>query len=218
MPVAWHRRCTMPRAMNTGLMLATTFVALVIVIVAIVTTTELVRHSSGRFLLLVAAVLLPLAVSGGGVLAGVKRSSETQFCISCHEMEPYGRSLFVDNPESLPAAHYQQRLITREQTCYACHTDYAMFGDVKAKLNGLKHVWVHYVTGAPDKIELYQPYPNYNCLHCHDDARGFLEVSEHRKDPAALQSGEVSCLSCHDVGHDLEGAAKGPFWQAAEKP
>lgn len=194
-----------------------TVVALIVVVVAIVTAGELVRRTGGRLLLLAAAVLIPVALSGGGVLAGVKRSSETDFCISCHEMQPYGRSLFVDNPSSLAAVHYQKRLITRDQTCYACHTDYAMFGDVKAKMNGLKHVWVHYVTGVPEKIELYQPYPNYNCLHCHDDARGYLEVLDHQENKAALASGKTSCLSCHDVGHDLDGAAKGPFWQATER-
>lgn len=194
-----------------------TVVALIVVVVAILTAGELVRRTGGRLLLLAAAVLIPVALSGGGLLAGIKRSSETDFCISCHEMQPYGRSLFVDNPSSLAAVHYQKRLITRDQTCYACHTDYAMFGDVKAKMNGLKHVWVHYVTGVPEKIELYQPYPNYNCLHCHDDARGFLEVSSHQEIKAELVSGKTSCLSCHDVGHDLQGAEKGPFWQATEK-
>lgn len=204
--------------MNTALMSGATVAAIVIVAVALVAATEMVRRRSGRLLRLVVVVLLPIAVSGGGVLAGVKRSSETTFCVSCHEMEDYGKSLFVDNPESLPAVHYQQRLISRDQTCYACHADYAMFGDVKAKLNGLQHVWVHYGPGAPEKIELYQPYPNYNCLRCHDDARGFLEVPVHAQHAAELHTGERSCLSCHDVGHDLAGVKAGNFWQAKEQP
>ena len=204
--------------MNTALMVGATLVAILGVVAAIAVATEMVQHWGGRLALLFIAVLLPLAVSGGGVVAGVKRSSETTFCVSCHEMQPYGRSLFVDNDSSLPAMHYQKRLISRDQTCYACHTDYAMFGDVKAKLNGLKHVWVHYVSGPPDKLELYQPYPNYNCLHCHDDARGYLEVPLHQRHAAELAQGERSCLSCHDVGHDLDSVRAGRFWQAAERP
>ena len=95
-------------------------------------------------------------------------------------MQSYGKSLFVDNRKALPAVHFQDRLVDRDNACFACHTDYAMFGDVKAKLNGLKHVYVHYLGKVPEKMELYQPYPNYNCLHCHEDARGFVEAPAHQ--------------------------------------
>jgi cytochrome c-type protein NapC len=165
-------------------------------------------------LLLLALVVLPVAVSALAMRRGLVRSSETSFCLGCHEMEDHGRSLFVDNPRALPAVHYQKRLIARDATCYACHTDYAMFGDVKAKANGLRHVWAHYVTGLPDELELYQPYPNYNCLHCHDDARSYLEASAHQGLFAALESNERSCLSCHDAGHALDDVRAGKFWVA----
>ena len=72
-----------------------------------------------------------------------------------------------------------------------------MFGDVTAKLNGLRHVWAHYVAGVPEKIALYKPYPNSNCLHCHDDARRFVEGVAHRPVLDALYAGTTSCLTCH---------------------
>ena len=53
--------------------------------------------------------------------------------------------------QALTAVHYQNRLVDRETVCYSCHKDYAMFGDVKAKLNGLRHVWAHYIAGVPQK-------------------------------------------------------------------
>jgi len=87
-----------------------------------------------------------------------------------------------------------------------------MFGNAKAKLNGLRHVWVHSFGTVPTEPKLYQPYPNSNCLHCHDDSRAYLEKAPHQAQHSQLQSGEVSCLSCHQVAHDLDGVAAKNFW------
>jgi cytochrome c-type protein NapC len=189
--------------------------AAVIVLVAIIARAagHLTLHRMGRLVLLGGLALVPLVTTGTGLAVGVRESSRTQFCMSCHEMEPHGKSLFVDNPLSLAAVHYQKRLIERDSTCYSCHTDYALFGDAKAKLNGLRHVWVHYFGRVPERPKLYQPYPNYNCLHCHDDARGYLEKKPHREHRAELKSGARSCLSCHEIAHDLEGVKAQTFWQ-----
>lgn len=173
---------------------------------------HLAAHRMGRLVLLLGVALLPLVLVGAGMATGVHESGHVTFCMGCHEMAPYGRSLFVDNPSSLAAVHYQKRLIPRESTCYACHTDYALFGDAKAKLNGLKHVWVHYFGDVPDRPALYRPYPNYNCLHCHEDARPYREQPQHRSQLSALQAGSPSCLSCHAVAHDLAGVKAENFW------
>jgi cytochrome c-type protein NapC len=173
----------------------------------------LTAHRLGRLVLLGGLALLPLSVTGAGVAVGVRESSQTQFCMGCHEMKPYAQSLFVDNPQSLAAVHYQKRLIDRDSTCYSCHTDYALFGDAKAKLNGLRHVWVHYLGTIPERPRLYQPYPNYNCLHCHNDARGYLEAGPHQEHREELQRGTRSCLSCHGIAHDLDGVKAQNFWQ-----
>jgi cytochrome c-type protein NapC len=150
----------------------------------------------------------------GNISYGFHQSSTTSFCLSCHEMRPYGKSLFVDNRQAVVAVHYQNRLVDRETVCYSCHKDYAMFGDVTAKLNGLRHVWAHYIAGVPKKIELYKPYPNSNCLHCHDDMRRFVEGPAHKPVMAALTAGTTSCLSCHRIAHDMAKVEAGDFWQA----
>jgi cytochrome c-type protein NapC len=190
-------------------------VTAVVVLVALIAYAAelLTANRLGRMVLLGGLAILPLSVTGAGVAVGVRESSQTQFCIGCHEMEPYGQSLFVDNTGSLAAVHYQKRLISRDSTCYACHTDYALFGDAKAKLNGLRHVWVHYFGTIPQRPKLYQPYPNYNCLHCHNDARSFIEAEPHKEHQAELQSGKRSCLTCHEIAHDLEGVKAQNFWQ-----
>jgi cytochrome c-type protein NapC len=168
----------------------------------------------GRLVLLVGAGVVPLFATVGGLGAGYRESSRTRFCLQCHEMTPYGQSLFADHRDSLPAVHYQHRLIDRDATCYSCHANYAMFGDIKTKLSGLEHVWVHYVGTAADPIALYQPYPNSNCLHCHEDARNFLEASGHRVILAELEAGTTSCLTCHRIAHDFESVEAGRFWDA----
>jgi len=174
----------------------------------------LVAQRTGRVVLLVGLVALPLLLSAANVSYGIAESSQTRFCLSCHEMQRHGKSLFVDNKQALSAVHYQNRLIERDTTCYSCHKDYAMFGDVKAKLNGLRHVWAHYVTGVPEKLALYHPYANANCLHCHDDARRFLEQPAHQPVLEAVQSGSLSCLTCHRVAHDMNKVDAHSFWQA----
>jgi cytochrome c-type protein NapC len=187
---------------------------LAIVVLLYVGARSLAGQTVGRVVLLVGLVALPVLLSAGNISYGFHQSSTTAFCLSCHEMERHGKSLFVDSRQALAAVHYQNRLVDRETVCYSCHKDYAMFGDVKAKLNGLRHVWAHYIAGVPKKIELYQPYPNSNCLHCHDDMRRFVEGPAHKPVLSALYAGTTSCLSCHRIAHDMAKVDAGEFWQA----
>lgn len=190
----------------------TLLIAIVVAAIALLGFRQLAAARWGRIALLVAVALLPLAASLGALRAGVAESSRTRFCLQCHEMGDHGRSLFVDDRRALAAVHYQNRLVDRDKACYACHTDYALFGDVKAKMNGLKHVWVHYFGTVPEKFELYKPYPNYNCLHCHEDARRYVENAVHAPILPKLSAGETSCLTCHTTTHDLAAARARELW------
>ena len=60
-----------------------------------------------------------------------------------------------------------------------------MFGGIKAKLGGLKHIYVYYLgtPPSPENIKLYEPYNNRECLHCHAGARSFEEGAVHTADP-----------------------------------
>jgi cytochrome c-type protein NapC len=200
-------------------MLPTTLIIALIAGLAVVTllfvgARSLAGQTVGRIVLLVGLVALPLLLSAGNISYGFHQSSTTGFCLSCHEMQRHGKSLFADNRQALAAVHYQNRLVDRDTVCYSCHKDYAMFGDVRAKLNGLRHVWAHYIAGVPKKIELYHPYPNSNCLHCHDDSRRFVEGAAHRPVLDALYAGTTSCLSCHRVAHDMARVDADQLWQA----
>jgi cytochrome c-type protein NapC len=199
----------LPLAIIIGLAVGTT-----ILVLLHAGTRSLLIHTWGKVVLLVGIVALPTLLSIGNFSYGVHQSSKTEFCLSCHEMQPYGMSLFVDDRNAVPAVHYQNRLIDRDTTCYSCHKDYALFGDLRAKMNGLRHVWVHYTQPIPEKMALYQPFPNNNCLHCHDDARRFIEAPPHQPIANELLSGKTSCLTCHRSTHDLAAVKAHNFWQA----
>ena len=138
-------------------------------------------------------------------------------------MEPYGQSLHVDDPFHLAAAHFQNHRVPPDEACYTCHTNYAMFGGVKAKLGGLRHLYVYYL-GKPPKpadIKLYEPYNNRECLHCHAGARSFEEGAVHIADPtllADIKLNKVSCLSsgCHQVVHDVATLGEQKYWKGSD--
>lgn len=180
-------------------------VAIVLVAIALVALVVLrpglTATRGGKILAFLALAVIPGLATAMGLSAHMERSKSTEFCLSCHVMEPYGKSLQLDDPTALPAAHFQNRRIDREHACFTCHTRYTMFGDVKAKLTGLQHVYVNYLGEVPEKIELYEPYNNRECLHCHAGARSFEESDLHKEMRADLGSNTTSCLECHDVVH-----------------
>src|SRR5450432_502569 len=174
----------------------------------------------GKILAFLVLFFLPILCGAMGVSSEMDRSKTTAFCLSCHTMEPWGQSLHIDDPNHIPAAHFQNHRVPAEEACYTCHTEYAMFGTLKVKLAGLRHVYIYYLETppAPEKIKLYEPYNNRECLHCHAGARSFEEGATHTADPAtlpAIRANTLSCLSsgCHDVVHDIAHLKEAKFWK-----
>lgn len=182
-------------------------VAIVLVAIALIALVVLrpglTTTRGGKILAFLALAVIPGLATAMGLSAHMERSKSTEFCLSCHVMEPYGRSLRLDDASALPASHFQNRRIDREHACFTCHTTYTLFGDVKAKMTGLRHVYVNYLGEVPRKIELYEPYNNRECLHCHAGARSFEESDLHKEIRAELGSNATSCLECHDVVHQV---------------
>jgi cytochrome c-type protein NapC len=178
----------------------------------------LIRTTEGKIFAFLALFVAPALALYGGATAHLERAKTTDFCLSCHVMAPYGKSLHVDDREYVPASHFQNNRVPRDHACYTCHTDYALFGGVRSKLRGLRHVLVNYSGTAPDTIRLYQPFNNRECLHCHLGARTFEETAAHQGDEvtlADLKSGKTSCMTsgCHDVVHDVRGLDRVTFWK-----
>lgn len=178
---------------------------------------ELTRQRGGKVSAFFPLFIMPVVVGALVARDHLERSKETSFCLSCHVMEDYGKSLYLDDPVALPAIHFQNHRVSPEAACYTCHTNYTMYGDISSKLRGLRHVYVQYLGRVPAaaEIKLYQPFNNRECLHCHAGARGFEENGVHSADPDALvqmKSNQISCLSCHDTVHAIGTLDKAKFW------
>ncbi len=190
--------------------LVATLVLLTIgLIVLIYVRPTLTRTQGGKVLVFIALFVLPVASIRSGFRLHFEATKTTSFCLSCHVMEPYGESLLLADESYLPAAHFQNGRIDRDYACFTCHTQYTLFGDMKAKMNGLKHLWVYYTGQTPEQIELYSPYNNRECLYCHVGGRRFEELHEY--DMNTLVSNERACMECHGNTHDVasvHGAAK----------
>ncbi len=162
--------------------------------------------------------VLPALCVAGGVNFHMQRSEQTSFCISCHAMEPYGRSLYVDDPSYVPAQHFQNHRVPADQACYACHADYTIYGPLKDKLQGMKRVYMQYISTPPNPIEIPGGFNNRNCLRCHLGARSFQENPVHTAILDTLKSNQLSCISsgCHDMVHNTAHLAQVKFWSPAQ--
>ena len=182
---------------------------------------SLTATRGGKIMAFMVFLFLPILCAAMGVSSELERSKTTRFCLSCHIMEPYGQSLRVDDPSYLAGAHFQNHRVPADEACYTCHTNYAMFGSFKAKLAGLRHVYIFYLTKppAPENIKLHEPYNNRECLHCHLGARSFEQGAVHNADPdllLAVKANKLSCVSsgCHEVVHNVATLAKAKMWSA----
>lgn len=190
-------------------------IGLVALILLIAYRPSLTDARGGKVLAFLSFFVLPILLTWVGTSVHLEHSKSTSFCLSCHVMEPYGQSLHIDDTSHIPAVHYQNNLAPRDEACFTCHTSYTMFGDLNAKLKGMRHVYIYYLGTVPEKIELYQPFQNRECLHCHNGSRRFEDQEFHQDIRSELASNETSCLDCHSDIHDVAHLAELPMWNEA---
>jgi cytochrome c-type protein NapC len=181
---------------------------------------QFTRSREGKMLAFVALFALPLMATWTGFSEQMNRAESTKFCLSCHVMSDFGKSLYIDDPSFIPAGHFQNNRIPRDHACYTCHTDYAMFGGVRAKMRGMHHLQVQYLgtVPKPQDIKLYLPFNNRECLHCHLGARTFEQGSAHNKTPGlmdTIKENKLSCVSsgCHEFVHNIASLNENTFWK-----
>lgn len=166
---------------------------------------ELVRRRSGAVIGAMALLGVPAFLLWVGMDQHVQHTKKTGFCLSCHSMLPYGESVTKDEEGLLAAVHFQNRYVSQETGCYACHTEYTMYGGLKAKIAGVQHVWAAYVGGVADPIELYGgTYANRECLRCHQGRPNFMAQPAHQGQLQEMREEDVSCLLCHGPVHGVE--------------
>ena len=187
-----------------------------VLVILLVLRPGLTETRGGKILAFLSLFLLPLLAGYGGVSAHLDHSKKTEFCLSCHVMEKYGKSLLIDDRSHVPAVHFQNNLVPREAACYTCHTDYTLYGGINSKLRGLRHLYVQYLGTLPEQIKLYSPYNNRECLYCHGSARSFEESATHNLDSETMvliRSNQLSCTGCHDLAHDVDSLENATFWK-----
>lgn len=181
---------------------------------------SLTHAASWKILAFIGLCVLPALCTVGGMNTHIQRSEQTQFCISCHVMVPYGRSLYVDEPSHLPAQHFQNHRVPPDMACYPCHADYSIYGPLKDKMQGLKRIYMQYVSTPPDPAAIRIPggFQNDQCLHCHAGARDFEDDAIHSAMMDSIKSGQTSCLTsgCHDTAHDIANLNKLKFWKPGQ--
>jgi cytochrome c-type protein NapC len=194
------------------------FTAMLVAVVA--ARPAITASRAGKILAFGVLFFLPLFSLVAGMDNEMERSKSTAFCLSCHIMESYGKSLHIDDASYLAAAHFQNHRVPAGEACYTCHTNYAMFGSFKAKIGGLRHLYVYYLKEQPlpQNIKLHDAFNNRECLHCHLGARSFEQGATHNADPAtlpAIKANTLSCISsgCHDTVHNVgRWGDKVKFW------
>jgi cytochrome c-type protein NapC len=190
----------------------------IVLIAMIVLRPAITESRGGKMLAFVGFLVLPVLSLSWGASVHADRSEQTQFCLSCHAMEPYGKSLYVDDPSYIPAAHFQNHRIPVNQACFTCHTDYVFYGGLRDKIRGLRHVYVQYLGTIPNPIKLYTPYNNRECLHCHLGSRSFESNPIHMALLDAIKSNTTSCITsgCHDTIHNVANQSQVKFWSPAQ--
>ena len=189
----------------------------IVLLIVLMTRSSFTATPAGKILGFLAFCALPILCGFWGLNEHLERSKQTAFCLSCHIMAPYGRSLYASDAAYIPAMHYQNHRIPADEACYTCHTDYAMYGTVRVKLHGLRHIYVQYFGKPSDPIHLYDPYNNRECLHCHEGARSF-ENDTHLALLDQLKSNQLSCVSsgCHDTIHNAASIDRVKMWRPQE--
>jgi cytochrome c-type protein NapC len=186
----------------------------------VVVRPSITARREGKIFAFMAFCVLPVLCAAWTGSEHIERSKQTTFCLSCHIMEPYGRSLYVDDPAYIPAAHFQNHRIPVDEACYTCHTDYGLYGSFRAKLGGLRHIYIQYFGNppSPDKIQLFTPYNNRECLHCHQGARAFESNAIHMAIMDSITSNQMSCITsgCHDTVHNVGNQSKVKFWKPVQ--
>jgi cytochrome c-type protein NapC len=170
-----------------------------------------------KLLLLFGLGIFPALTAATSTVAGMERTTQREFCGSCHVMDAHYRDATDPHSQSLAARHTRIAFFG-ENSCYVCHADYGMYGYPLTKAGGMRHVYLYYLGGyrgmsmaeAKREIHLAKPYDNLNCRECHSTtAQVWKQVPDHQALKQELFENRVSCASagCHGFAHPF---TKGP--------
>ncbi len=149
-------------------------------------------------------LLLPAFAYGLGNVLMMQRGQRVDFCASCHQpMGPVVASVYGRN-DSLAALHFQSGAASSTRGCYSCHSGYGLYGNLEAKIAGVKHM-LNTATGRYElPVRMRGPFDIASCLNCHAESPRFRSQEAHH-DPdlqRMLMAREVGCSgACHPPAH-----------------
>jgi cytochrome c nitrite reductase small subunit len=135
--------------------------------------------------------------------SAIDYTSKPSFCGSCHLMQ----TRYVS----------WERSLHNGATCFQCHSEPGLVGEVQAKLNGIKYLYYEY-EGYRDVQILRAEVSNASCMRCHTieemDEKMQRAISPIQNPPTSHSSHvkdlNISCTACHgNIMHvTLEGTSK----------
>ncbi len=171
----------------------------------------LIRGRLGDTLLTLGLVALPVLAFALANAVLLERSKNTEFCMSCHIMEPLLAVVGEQEP-TLASVHISRGAVRTHQSCYGCHSGYGLWGDVSAKLAGVGHM-VATMTGRYElPLQIRGSYDIDACLACHAESGRFRAVVAHQLPDIqrALLAREMGCTgACHPAAHPPEALTGG---------
>ena len=78
-------------------------------ILMIVLKPSLTEGRTGMIIAFVGLFALPVFATTIAASSHLEKSKSVDFCLSCHNMEPYVQSLRIEDPNYLPASHFQNK-------------------------------------------------------------------------------------------------------------
>ncbi len=165
----------------------------------------------GRVKLFLGLAVFPFVAAVATTASGMERTTQREFCGSCHVMATHLEDMKNPDSPSLAARHSRNPSFGGH-ACYTCHADYGMMGYPLTKLTGMMHVYHYYLGGYKDmsldafhaEVRIAKPFKNANCQQCHSGTlTSFVNVREHLGIMPELEKNTVSCASagCHGVAH-----------------
>lgn len=154
--------------------------------------------------------VFPAGLSMTGNIVDFEHTATREFCSGCHVMHPWTDDVADPDSKTLAAMHSRNPNFGGN-SCYACHSNYGMFGTVATKIGGMKHTWMYYteyrnysIEEAVPKIHIYKPFPNSTCMQCHSTTLpGYMDIPDHASALDRVRDGSLSCASagCHGPAH-----------------
>ena len=158
----------------------------------------------------VGAVIVGVIIFGIVIpFTAMQFENHNSFCASCHtqgEHTFYERST-AKTPVDLASVHN----IQGQARCIDCHTGPGIIGRYRGLLAGSTNLIAYFSGHYPQPSSLREPYPDANCLKCHDAITHKQEFNNHfhvfLTNWQAVDKNAAGCVSCH-LSHDKSGDAK----------